>query len=56
MVNIKDIPKIKNMNDIKFNVFGVDDKVSIYPLYISGKKNCDKTCNLILIIKKNHYV
>ena len=23
------------MNDIKFNVFGVDDKQSIYPLYIS---------------------
>ena len=41
------------MNDIKFNVFGVDDKESIYPLYIS-KNNCDKTCNLILI--ENHYV
>ena len=26
------------MNDIKFNVFEVDDKHSIYPLYISKKK------------------
>ena len=25
-VKLKDIPKIENMNDIKFNVFGVDDK------------------------------
>ena len=41
------------MNDIKFNVFGVDDKQSIYPLYISNKI-CDKTCNLLLI--ENHYV
>ena len=41
------------MNDIKFNVFCVDDKESIYPLYIS-KKNCGKACNLILI--ENHYV
>ena len=40
------------MNDIKFNVFGVDDKESIY-LYIS-KRNCDKTCNPILI--ENYYV
>ena len=37
-VKLKDIPKIENMNDIKFNVFGVDDKESIYPLYISKKK------------------
>ena len=41
------------MNDIKFNVFGVDDKQSIYPLYISNKIR-DKTCNLLLI--ENHYV
>ena len=41
------------MYDIKFNVFGVDDKQSIYPLYISNKI-CDKTCNLLLI--ENHYV
>ena len=40
-VKLKDIPKIENMNDIKFNVFGVDDKESIYPLYIS-KKNVIK--------------
>ena len=52
-VKTKDIPKIENMNDIKFNVFGVDDKQSIYPLYISNKI-CDKTCNLLLI--ENHYV
>ena len=52
-VKLKHIPKIENMNDIKFNVFGVDDKQSIYPLYISNKI-CDKTCNLILI--ENHYV
>ena len=52
-VKIKDIPNIENMNDIKFNVFGVDDKQSIYPLYISNKI-CDKTCNLLLI--ENHYV
>ena len=32
-VKLKDIPKIENMNDIKFNVFDVDDKDSIYPLY-----------------------
>ena len=36
-----------------FNVFGVDDKESIYPLCISNKI-CDKTCNLPLI--KHHYV
>ena len=41
------------MNDIKFYVFGVDDKQSIYPLYISNKI-CDKTFNLILI--ENLYV
>ena len=41
------------MNDIKFNVFGVDDKQSIYPLYIFNKI-CDKTCNLLLT--ENHYV
>ena len=41
------------MNDIKFNVFGVDDKQSVYPLYISNKI-CDKTCNLLLI--ENHHV
>ena len=41
------------MNDIKFNVFGVDDQQSIYRLYISNKI-CDKTCNLLLI--ENHYV
>ena len=52
-VKIKAIPKIENMNDIKFNVFGVDDKQSIYPLY-SSNKICDKTCNLLLI--ENHYV
>ena len=52
-VKLKDIPKIENMNDIKFNVFGVDDKESIYPLY-SSNKICDKTCNLLLI--ENHYV
>ena len=52
-LTLKDISKIENMNDIKFNVFGVDDKQSIYPLYISNKI-CDKTCNLLLI--ENHYV
>ena len=52
-VKIKDIPKIENMNDIKFNVFGVDNKQSISLLYISNKI-CDKTCNLFLI--ENHYV
>ena len=52
-VKLKDISKIENMNDIKFNVFGVDDKQSIYPLFISNKM-CDKTCNLLLIEK--HYV
>ena len=54
---MKDIPKIENMNDIKFNVFGVDVKQSIYPLYISNKI-CDKTCNLLLIKNdnKNHNV
>ena len=41
------------MNDIKFNVFGVNDKQSIYPLYISNEI-CDKTCNLLLI--ENQYV
>ena len=34
-VKLKDIPKIENMNAIKFNIFGVDDKQSIYPLYTS---------------------
>ena len=52
-VKLKDIPKNENMNDIKFKVFGVDDRQSIYPLYISNKI-CDKTYNLILI--ENHYV
>ena len=41
------------MNDIKFNVFGVDDKQSIYPLYISNKI-CDKTCKMLLV--ESHYV
>ena len=41
-VKLKDTPKIENMNNIKFNVFGVDDKQSIYPLYISNKI-CDTT-------------
>ena len=50
-VKLKDIPKIENMYDIKFNVFGVDDKQSIYPLYISNKI-CHKSCNLL----ENHYV
>ena len=36
-VKLKDILKIENKNDIKFNVFGVDDKQSICPLYISKK-------------------
>ena len=56
-VKLKDIPKIENMNDIKFKVFGVDDKQSIYPLYVSNK-SCDKTCNLLLIENDNkiHYV
>ena len=56
-VKIKDIPKIENMNGIRFHVFGVDDTQSVYPLYISNKI-CDKTCNLILIEKnnKNHYI
>ena len=45
------------MNYIKFNVFGIDYKQSIYPLFISNKI-CDKTCNLLLIenVNKNHYV
>ena len=41
------------MNDIKFNVFSVDDKQSIYPLYISYKI-CDTIFNLVLI--ENIYV
>ena len=40
------------MNDIKFNVFGVDDKQSIYPLYISDNI-CHKTCLLLI---EHHYV
>ena len=40
------------MNDIKFNVFDVDDKQCIYPLSISNKI-CDKTCNLLLIENNN---
>ena len=57
-VKLKDIPKIENMNDdIRFNVYDVDDKQSIYPLY-NSKLNCDKTCNLLLTESgnKNHYV
>ena len=56
-VKLKDIPKIENMNDIRFNVFGVDDKQSIYTLY-NSKKICNKTCNLLLIENgnENHYV
>ena len=56
-VKLKDIPKIENMNDIRFNVFGVDDKQSIYPLY-NSKKKCDTTCNPLLIENgnENHYV
>ena len=56
-VKLKDIPKIENMNDIRFNVFGVCGKQSIYPVHISNKI-CDKTCNLLLIENdnKNHYV
>ena len=40
-VKLKDIPKIENVNDIRFNVFSVDDKQSIYPLY-NSKKNVIK--------------
>ena len=56
-VKLKDIPKIENMNDIRFNAFGVYGKQSIYPFCISNKI-CDKTCNLLLIENdnKNHYV
>ena len=57
-VKLKDISKIENMNDdIRFNVFGVDDKQSVYPLSIS-KKMCDIACNLLLIENdyKIHYV
>ena len=56
-VKLKDISKNKNMNDIKFNIFGVDDKQSFYPFYISNKI-CDKTCNLLLIENgnENNYV
>ena len=45
------------MNDIKFNVFCIDDKQSIYRLYIYNKI-CGKACNLLLIENdnKNHYV
>ena len=53
-VKLKDIPKIENMNDIKFNVFCVGDKESIYPLFIFLKNIVKKTCNLILF--ENHYV
>ena len=54
---VKDIPKIENVNDIIFNVLVVDDKQSICPLYISNTI-CDKTCNLLLMENdnKNHYV
>ena len=41
------------MKYIKFNVFEVDNKQSIYFLYISSKI-FDKICNLLLI--ENHYV
>ena len=57
-VKLKEIPKIENMNDdIRFNVYGVDDKQSIYPLY-NSKRICDRTCNLLLIENgyENHYV
>ena len=56
-VKLKDIPKIENMNDIRFNVFGVDDKHSINPL-CNSKKIRDKTYNLLLIENgnENHYV
>ena len=57
-VKLKDIPKIENMNDdIRFNVYGVDDKQSIYTLY-NSKNICDKTCYLLLIENgnENHYV
>ena len=40
-------------DDFRFNVYGVDDKQSIYPLY-NSKNICDNTCNLLLI--ENHYV
>ena len=56
-VKLKYIPKIENMNDIRFNAFGVYGKQSIYSLYISNKI-CDKICNLLLIENNNkkHYV
>ena len=37
-VKLKDIPKIENMNDTRFDLFGVDDKQSIYPSCISKNK------------------
>ena len=36
-VKLKDIPKIENMNDIKFIVFGVDDK-NLFTIVIFLKK------------------
>ena len=61
-VKLKDVPKIEEMNDIRFNIFGVDlhDKKSpIYPLYISNKTHLKNgTCELLLIEegKGSHYV
>ena len=56
-VKVKDVPKIEEMNDIRFNVFGVDN--TMYPIYISKKINPKNgTCDLLLIESgsKKHYV
>ena len=53
-VELKGIPKIEIMNDIRFNVF--EAKSDIYSLYIS--KICDVKWNLLLVEANNnsHYV
>ena len=51
-VSIKQIHKIEEQNDIRFNIFGYEND-TICPLYIS-RKVCERTCEMLSI--NNHYV
>ena len=53
-VQIKDIPKIENLNKLRINVFGLD-KEEVYPLYISSKENEDVVNLLVLENEETHH-
>ena len=57
-LNINNVKKFENLNpDISINLFACDDKVGVYPVYISSYKG-RKHVNLLLLTQgeKSHYV